>query len=211
VRTGIERLSIELTNRCDKGCGFCYAGSSPGGGTEWTADDVVRFVVDCAAHGTRAVSFGGGEPLQYPDLFEVLGRLRGVVFRSMTTNGLLLDEPMLDRLAAAAPDKVHVSIHAPPEVTRVIGQVQALEGRGIRAGVNLLVARSLVGAAAAAAERLRAAGVGNDRIVYLPMRHRDTPTPGMVARVAGGARFQSMSCGSRNQADHRGARADDGA
>jgi MoaA/NifB/PqqE/SkfB family radical SAM enzyme len=63
VDAGIERLSIELTNRCDKGCGFCYAASTPDGGTEWTDDDVVGFVVDCAGHGTKAVSFGGGEPL----------------------------------------------------------------------------------------------------------------------------------------------------
>ena len=35
----------------------------------------------------KAVSFGGGEPLQYDDLFAVLERLRGTLFRSLTSNG----------------------------------------------------------------------------------------------------------------------------
>jgi hypothetical protein len=115
----------------------------------------------------------------------------------MTTNGLQLKGDLFDRLCAARPDKVHVSIHFPKhdrEVDRVIAQVARLAECGIRSGVNLLVARSGLADAAAAAARLRTAGIGNERIVYLPMRGRDTPTPGEVARVAGDSPFQSMSC-----------------
>lgn len=194
----IERVSVELTNRCSKACAFCYNASGPGGASAWTADDVVAFVRDCAESGVRAVSFGGGEPLEHPDVFEILARLRGVLFRSMTTNGLLLTEARLAELTDAAPDKVHVSIHFPDrprEVCRVIEQVTELARRGVRSGVNLLVARSRLAPAATAAAELRAAGIGNDRVVYLPMRGRDTPTPAEIARVAGGtARFQSMTC-----------------
>jgi sulfatase maturation enzyme AslB (radical SAM superfamily) len=192
----LDRISIEVTNRCAKACWFCYNHSLPEGGTSWTADELVAFVTDCAAHGVKAVSFGGGEPLQYEGLFDVLERLRGVLFRSLTTNGLLLPD-WLERLLSAAPDKVHVSIHFPEresEVRRVIRQVQELEGRGVRSGVNFLVARSNLPAAARAAAAVRAAGIGNDRIVYLPMRVRDTPTPAEVAAAAGGGPFQSMAC-----------------
>jgi hypothetical protein len=193
----LDRISIELTNRCAKACWFCYNHSQPGGDTCWTPNEVIAFVRDCAAHGVKAVSFGGGEPLQYDGLCDVLIGLRGVLFRSLTTNGLLLHGPVLERLVAAAPDKVHISIHfpdQPAEVGRVIRQVGELANRGVRSGVNLLVARSQLAAATAAAERVRAAGIGNDRIVYLPMRGRDTPTPAEVATVAGGGRFQSMTC-----------------
>jgi MoaA/NifB/PqqE/SkfB family radical SAM enzyme len=192
----LDRISIELTNSCAKACWFCYNHSQPGGDTRWTPDEVVGFVRDCAAHGVKAVSFGGGEPLQYEGLFDVLQHLHGVLFRSLTSNGLLLDG-MLDRLAAARPDKVHLSIHFPErasEVRRVIRQVGALAERGVRSGVNLLVARSNLGAAAKAAEEVRRAGIGNERIVYLPMRGQDTPSPREVARVAGDQPFQSMSC-----------------
>jgi molybdenum cofactor biosynthesis enzyme MoaA len=193
----IERISIELTNRCEKGCWFCYNHSLPAGETCWTVDEVVAFALDCAANGVRAVSFGGGEPLQFAGLFEVLAQLDGVIFRSMTTNGLLLDDAMLDRLQRARPDKVHVSIHfpeRPAEVERVIAQVHALAERGIKSGVNLLVQRSKLSEAAGAAERLRQAEIGNERIVYLPMRGVDSPTPKEISQAAGGKPFQSMTC-----------------
>jgi molybdenum cofactor biosynthesis enzyme MoaA len=193
----LERVSIELTNRCAKACWFCYNHSLPGGDTHWQPDEVVAFVRDCAAHGVKAVSFGGGEPLQYDGLFAVLERLRGVLFRSLTTNGLPLPGDLLERLVAAAPDKVHLSIHFPErasEVERVVRQAQELADRGVRSGVNFLVARSNLEAARRAAATVRAAGIGNGRIVYLPMRGRDTPTPREVAAVAGDAPFQSMTC-----------------
>jgi MoaA/NifB/PqqE/SkfB family radical SAM enzyme len=194
---GLERISIEVTNSCSKACWFCYNASRPEGETRWSAEEIVAFVTDCAAHGIKAVSFGGGEPLQYPGLFEVLERLRGVLFRSITTSGLGLTGAMLDRLVVSAPEKVHVSIHFPErraEVERVIRQVAGLADRGLRSGVNLLVARSNLKMAARAVSALHAARIGNDRIVYLPMRGRDTPTPDELAAVAGRARFQSMTC-----------------
>src|SRR5579863_927533 len=177
---GLERISIEVTNRCAKACWFCYNHSQPDAEGRWGPDDLVGFVRDSAANGVKAVSFGGGEPLQYEPIFEVLEALRGVLFRSITTNGLKLDRDRLDRLAEAGPDKVHVSIHFPEreaEVERVVRQVGELADRGIRSGINLLVARSNLEAATRAAGTVRDAGIDNDRIVYLPMRGRDTPTP----------------------------------
>ena len=193
----LERISIELTNRCAKACWFCYNHSLPEGETRWSADEVVGFVRDCAANGVKAVSFGGGEPLQYPGVFDILHQLDGTLFRSLTTNGLLLHGETLDRLVAARPNKVHISIHFPEranEVARVIGQVLELAGRGLKSGVNFLVTRSNLPAAREAAARVRDAGIGNDRIVYLPMRGRDTPTPNELAEVAGKTPFQSMTC-----------------
>ena len=158
----VERLSIELTNQCKKACWFCYSASTPSGATHWTVDELHGFVTDAAAHGVRAVSFGGGEPLEYAGVFELLERLRGVLFRSLTTNGLLLDEATLDRIARVRPDKVHVSVHFPGDVERVIEQVRALAKRGVVSGVNLLVARSELAAASVSASKLRAAGIGNE-------------------------------------------------
>ena len=193
----IERLSIELTQRCGKACWFCYSRSTPQGSTRFELSEVLRFITDCAANGVRAVSFGGGEPLEYTGVFALLRELQGVVFRSLTTNGLLLQGALLEGLVDSRPDKVHVSIHFPAnrqEVQRVARQVQELEAAGIRSGVNLLVSRNQLAHAEKAARFLRDAGIGNDRIVYLPMRIRDTPSAGDLARVAGSERFQSMSC-----------------
>jgi organic radical activating enzyme len=193
----LERISIELTNRCSKACWFCYNHSRPDLSSQWTVEEILTLVRDCAAGGVKAVSFGGGEPLEYPGWFEVLTGLQGILFRSMTTNGKLLDDKTFDQLVAAAPDKVHVSIHFPgnhQEVDRVVDQVRRLEQRGIRSGINLLVMQSRLDECVAAAKRIRDAGITNQRVVYLPMRGQDTPSPREIAEVAGNEPFQSMSC-----------------
>lgn len=192
-----ERISIEVTNRCAKACAFCYNHSLPEGATRWTVAELNAFVRDCAAHGTKAVSFGGGEPLQFDGLFDVLIQLRGVLFRSLTSNGLQLHGDMLRRLCEAKPDKVHLSIHFPErdaEVQRIVRQVHELSNLGVRSGINFLVARSNLDAARRAAAWVRENGISNERIVYLPMRGQDTPTPSEMATVAGSTAFQSMSC-----------------
>ncbi len=190
-------ISIEVTNRCGKGCWFCYNGSGPGGNEAWRAEDLIGFIRDCAAHGVESVSLGGGEPLEYEGLEEVLGATRGVLHRSMTTNGIGLDGARAAALARLGLEKAHVSIHFAErreEVERAIEGVRRLEAAGIRAGVNLLVGKRRLEAASGAAATLHAAGIGNDRIIYLPMRMRgDEPAPAEVAHVAAGA-FQSTSC-----------------
>jgi len=191
-----ERVSIELTRRCQKACDFCYNQSGPQAQDAWAPEDVIGFVKSIAQHGTRAVSLGGGEPLQYPGLDEVFGALSGLVFLSMTTNGLLLDQ-QLERISRLNPNKVHISIHYPKrrgEVERVTRQVLLLRRMGIRAGVNLLVRHDEIPVVADVARQLRDAGITNESIVYLPMRGQaHTPTPADIAHVAGGP-FQSMTC-----------------
>jgi MoaA/NifB/PqqE/SkfB family radical SAM enzyme len=194
----LERVSVEVTNRCAKACAFCYNRSSPAGATRWTVDELVAFGRDCAAHGVRALSLGGGEPLELEGLCEVIAALRGLLWRSVTTSGDHLEE-LLDDLAAAAPDRVHVSVHFAEdadEVERAVAWARALEGRGIGSGVNLLVRRSQLEAARRAAARLHAAGIDNRRVIYLPLRGdpRDTPTPEELGTVAGREPFQSTSC-----------------
>lgn len=196
ARPALDRISVELSHACDKACSFCYNHSHPGGETQWTPDELVELVLDCARHGVEAVSLGGGEPLQYPGLFEVLERLEGVVFRSFTTNGLRLDG-LMHEVVRSRPDKVHVSLHFPEnrgEVRRVVRQVAELASRGLAAGVNFLVRRSRIEAAKRASCVLADAGIGPESIVYLPMRGSDTPEPRQLAEVAGTDRFQSTTC-----------------
>ncbi|MEN6627765.1 MAG: radical SAM protein [Candidatus Sumerlaeia bacterium] len=193
----IERLSIELTNRCAKACWFCYNRAGRGAIAEWAADEALGFVRDCTAHGVRDVSFGGGEPLEYRGLFDLLDGLRGLLHRSITTNGLGLDGGVIRELARTGIEKVHVSIHFPEhdgEVERVIGNVRGLEAAGIRAGVNLLIAKKHFESARRALEKVHAAGIGPERVILLPMRIYDTPTPEEVGEAAGGKPFQSTSC-----------------
>ena len=91
----LERVSVEPSRRCRKACAFCYNGSAPEGDGEWTADEVIAFGADVAAHGVRSLSLGGGEPLEWAGVFDVLAGLEGVLLRSLTTNGLPLSDAAL--------------------------------------------------------------------------------------------------------------------
>lgn len=190
-----ERLSLELSRLCAKACDFCYNGSEPGSEQAWRPDEVVGFAESLIEHGLKALSIGGGEPLQYEGLESIFDALRGRVFLSMTSNGLLLDD-QLSRVSKLSPQKMHLSIHYPsraPEVTRVIRQVIELRRIGIPSGVNLLVRHSDLEAATKVRGQLWDAGIRNDSIMFLPMRGSDTPTPDEIAALAG-APFQSMTC-----------------
>lgn len=195
--TTLTRVSLELTQACEKACWFCYNHSHAGGVSRWAPQEVIDFARDCAQHGVQVMSLGGGEPLQYEGLEEVIAGVRRWMDCTMTTNGLRLDEAALDRLVGAGVQKIHVSLHFPErgaELRRVARQVRAVAARGVLAGVNLLVRRSQLEQAQAAAEALRQAGIDNRRIVYLPMRGQDTPSPRELAQVAGNTAFQSMTC-----------------
>lgn len=198
-----EIVSIELTRRCSRGCAFCYNASGPRSDESWLPQDVVMLARALVPHGFRALTLGGGEPLEYEgldELFRGLAPLRQPssgpgLFVSVTTNGLLLDRQM-QRISEFSPDKTYVSIHEPScakEVSRVIRQVSALRGIGLVAGVNLLVRRSELRESTAVRTELWKSGMTNDAITFLPMRGQDTPTPEELARVAGGP-FQTMTC-----------------
>lgn len=199
-----SHLSIEITQRCSKGCVFCYASSASDGAPGWKTADILSFAESVVAEGVTSISLGGGEPLEHADWRGVLDGLRPLVARTITTNGLPLTDPaVFADFVAAGPDKVHVSIHHPrrtAEVERVVRQVLDLEAGGLASGVNLVVRRSELAAAAGVVQRLGDVGVGLDRIVLLPLRGGDpdeTPSPTEIARVAGSAQFRATSCLTR--------------
>ena len=190
-------VSVEPSRRCSKACDFCYNGSSPRLDDAWSADELIDFGQDLAKHGVEALSIGGGEPLEWPGIMDALEGLAPILPRSLTSNGLPLeDSALFERLVDAQPDKIHISLHFPDrlrEVRRVTTLVQELETRGLRSGINLVVRRSGLRGAHAAAAFIQRSGISNERVVYLPMRGHDTPSAAELRAVAGGP-FQSMTC-----------------
>ena len=104
----LESLAVILTDRCNFDCSYCYQNR---GDQRLDLSTLVRtidafrpfFAPECV------VSFTGGEPLLAFDLIErAVGHLEGLPTRrrrggirySLTTNGSLLDDKILDFLAA---------------------------------------------------------------------------------------------------------------
>jgi len=193
----IKLVSIELTNRCRKRCSWCYNSSNPEGETFWRPEVLAVFIKDLTANGIEAVSFGGGEPLEYPYFWELMDLVREIpIFKSMTTNGLEIGPETPKRLAGTL-DKVHISIHDPADVPGAILSVLALSKAGIKAGLNFLVKGKNEKAEIKAARQLREAGIKPEEAIFLPLRGEKSGVPPDYLKLVAlefSPKFQSTFC-----------------
>ncbi|MDD4848882.1 MAG: radical SAM protein [Bacteroidales bacterium] len=191
-------LSIDLSNYCSKQCSFCYNHSHHEGNVDWQTGEIIAFAKDCIVHGVRAISLGGGEPFEYPGIFEVIKALQPLAYLSITTNGLPLEHAEVwQQLEACRPDKIHVTIHFPDnatEVARVISLIKRLQSKtDIKPGVNLLVSANTIEYCKNVFSQLRNI-LSPEQIILVPQRFANTPTPAQLSSVSGGEPFQSPSC-----------------
>ncbi|MFB0535860.1 MAG: radical SAM protein [Anaerolineae bacterium] len=100
------KVALSLTHRCNLSCRYCYSGKAFKKDMSFaTAQKIVDFAVDITPPGQR-IEFGffGGEPLLRSDLMKEITsyireqerEARKPVRLSITTNGTLLTQPILD-------------------------------------------------------------------------------------------------------------------
>lgn len=106
------RLFIELTYRCNEDCIHCF-NPVQRRTNELTTDEISRVLHEARALGALLLCFTGGEVFSRRDAFELLGAARGLEYAvDIYTNGVLLKEDKLERLAALYPRSVSVSIYS---------------------------------------------------------------------------------------------------
>jgi MoaA/NifB/PqqE/SkfB family radical SAM enzyme len=194
----LERLSIDLSNRCSKQCDFCYNSSNSNGSEAWTPKEIITLLKDCAENGLQAISLGGGEPFEYNGIFEIISTMTPLLFVSVTTNGLPLRNKITwDCLLQNKPDKIHVTIHNPEnedEISHALFLVQALKKENIRSGINLLVSSDKVEKTKRLFRQLEINGISRKEIILIPRKYSLQPTPQEIAEIAENKPFQSPSC-----------------
>lgn len=93
-RSGPIMMNIDLTNRCNLNCPFCFANAGARGEVLELDLDQVRHLLDraCEIHDVRpsCLQYTGGEPTVYPHFLEALdeARQRGFTQVQIATNGL---------------------------------------------------------------------------------------------------------------------------
>lgn len=179
-------VSLALTSRCRKGCGFCYAAAGPEGSTAWGYADLMRFVLDLDREGVFSVTLGGGEPLVWRDpaagkgFYDLINDLAGRVSLDLTFTTGGVPEPEVDRLPNIP---VRLSCHRPEELEYVLRCAERLRRRLDHVGINFLLWRSRLPECRDAIHRLAAAGF--DDILLLAMQPTGRGAAFAHERVAG--------------------------
>jgi pyruvate-formate lyase-activating enzyme len=102
---GSEYRVIQLhpTRRCNLKCLHCYSSSSPQNADILSPAVLTAALQVLAAEGFNVASVSGGEPLVYKPLIEVLKFARSLGMTvTLTTNGILLQEAIVEKLADTA-------------------------------------------------------------------------------------------------------------
>ncbi|HFE48453.1 MAG TPA: heme d1 biosynthesis radical SAM protein NirJ [Chromatiaceae bacterium] len=101
-----------LVRRCNLTCKHCYSISAdvdfPG---ELDSEQVYAVMDDLKAFHVPVLILSGGEPLLRPDIFDISRRAKAMGFyTALSTNGTLITEANIDRIAAIGYDYLGISI-----------------------------------------------------------------------------------------------------
>lgn len=101
-----------LVRRCNLTCKHCYSISAdkdfPG---ELTTQEVFSVMDDLKAFHVPVLILSGGEPLLRPDIYDIAQRAKDMGFYvGLSSNGTLIDEHNIERIAAIGFDYVGVSL-----------------------------------------------------------------------------------------------------
>ncbi len=107
---------VGLTYRCQCECEHCSVSASPRRDTsgELTTPELCELLTTLRDMGVVKVTFFGGEPLVHPDVFALAEHGIGLGLRiSIDTNGILLTDKTVKRLADLGVSNVNVSLDSP--------------------------------------------------------------------------------------------------
>src|SRR6266404_4863317 len=110
-------LLAELTYRCPLHCPYCSnPATGSGGGQELSTGDWERVIEEAASLGVLHVGFSGGEPLQRPDLNQLVTAARTAgLYSNLITSAMGLNRRRAEELKQAGLDAVQISFQSDEE------------------------------------------------------------------------------------------------
>jgi uncharacterized Fe-S cluster-containing radical SAM superfamily enzyme len=137
IDRGTNILEVKPLTGCNLACTFCSI--SEGGNSE-KRDILIEesYLVEVFAelaklkkHPVEANIGPQGEPLLYPKIVDLVKDLKahGAAVVSLNTNGTLLSEDLIEKLAASGLDRINLSVHAVDQEleNKLMGGVQDLD------------------------------------------------------------------------------------
>ena len=164
-RQGAPRvLQVGLTNRCNRQCSFCYAPQADEV-REWGFDEILALAQWAAQWGVLEIAFGGGEPTLVPRFGELIVAIweQTPLCPSFTTNGLKLDDALLETIAGRY-GQIQLSLYDDDEggpACDLSATLALLTRHRARFGLNYLVTPEQLRAFEAEVLELAARGVSD--------------------------------------------------
>jgi radical SAM protein with 4Fe4S-binding SPASM domain len=139
-RGGLLSLELEFTRKCNLRCVYCYASAGEALEHELSLDELIDVVEQARGLGARrVVLLGGGEPLLFPQVREVIQHIhsRGLS-QALFTNGLLLTSRLCQFLFEHQVTVVIKHNSFSPPIQDLLAGVAGAHA-GIRRGLDLLM------------------------------------------------------------------------
>lgn len=113
--------NIDLTNRCNMNCSYCFANANDYKSEEPTFAEVKKMLTKLKQNGAKAVQFTGGEPTLRKDLAKIieLANDSGFSHVQLATNGIKLaeSEELAQELKTAGLNTVYLKFNGVTEKT----------------------------------------------------------------------------------------------
>jgi len=140
MRGGLLSLELEFSKRCNLKCIYCYASAGNALDNELEPPEIKNIIDQAHELGAKKIILiGGGEPLMYDGLFQVVEYIRSKGLRqSVFTNGMLLTEDIARFLFRHEVSVVIKNNSNIPEVQDALAGVKGAYNK-IRQGLEYLL------------------------------------------------------------------------
>jgi radical SAM protein with 4Fe4S-binding SPASM domain len=143
-----------VTRACNLKCVHCYASADASAAPhELSFDEGCALLDELKAYGAPAVLFSGGEPLVREDTLDLIAYARKIGLPcTLSTNGLLIDDPVAGRLAELGVKYVGISLDGIGKThdklrgqrgafDRTLEAIRTCQRHGLKVGVRFTVHR----------------------------------------------------------------------
>ena len=141
-----ELVDLKITDYCDRGCAYCYQGSTTRG-KHATWKTIVDVLTELAKLRVFEVAIGGGEPMKHPEFMNVLRHARsvGIVPNFTTRETAWIGEPIAHDIAKLV-GGIGFSVESAAVVREIAQAVKASKMFGPYGISNRVVMQVVVGA-----------------------------------------------------------------
>ncbi len=106
-----EVIQLSLSYRCNLRCRMCSIVDLLPPAEELSTEQIYKVIDDAALYGVKELLLTGGEPFLRKDIFSICDHSHAKGLRNIiTTNGVLIDADMSERIAGSNLDHIHFSL-----------------------------------------------------------------------------------------------------